>query len=175
MLAEAHAIPQDYDGHLVLTFLQPFAALYVRDHREEGELLGQGSGFRQVYTLLFCSDHRPAHAVPTYAHPGGGGSGFQSSQVGKNHHTHGPALYNNRLGPDVLDAVGHTLEKALHKIRVASAYEWHTPIDGGQLAIPQVVFDLPESTPEYLIYIDASGWRNVIETESKIFSNIILV
>jgi hypothetical protein len=36
------------------------------------------------------------------------------------------------------------------------------PIDVGQLAIPQVVLDLPELTPEYLIYIDASGWRNVI-------------
>ncbi|MGA1536975.1 MAG: hypothetical protein ACO38X_07045, partial [bacterium] len=80
----------------------------------------------------------------------------------KNHHRHGPALCNNRLGPNVLDAVGHALEKALHEIQVASAYEWHTPIDVGQLAIPQVVIDLPELTPEYLIYIDASGWRNAI-------------
>ena len=67
------------------------------------------------------------------------------------------------------------LEKALHEIQVVSAYEWHMPIDVGQLAIPQVVLDLPELTPEYLIYTDASGWRNVIETESKIFSNIILI
>ena len=56
------------------------------------------------------------------------------------------------------------LEKALHEIQVVSAYEWHMPIDVGQLAIPQVVLDLPELTPEYLIYTDASGWENVIET-----------
>ena len=49
------------------------------------------------------------------------------------------------------------------------------PIDVGQLAIPQVVLDLPELTPEYLICTDASGWRNVIEAESKIFLNIILI
>ena len=67
------------------------------------------------------------------------------------------------------------LEKALHEIQVVSAYEWHMPIDVGQLAIPQVVLDLLELTPEYLIYTDASGWRNVIEIESKIFSNIILI
>ena len=48
-------------------------------------------------------------------------------------------------------------------------------IDVGQLAIPQVVLDLPELTPEYLIYTDASGWSNIIETESKIFSKIILI
>ena len=175
MLAEAHAIPQDYDEHLGLAFLQPFVAPYVRDHREKGELLGQGAGFQRVCTLLFCSDHRPAHAVPTYAHPGGGGSGFRSNQAGKNHHRHGPALCNNRLGPNALDAVGHALEKALHEIQVVSAYEWHMPIDVGQLAIPQVVLDLLELTPEHLIYTDVSGWRNVVETESKIFSNVILI
>ena len=55
MLAEARAIPQDYDENLGLAFLQPFVAPYVRDHREEGELLGQESGFQRVCTLLFAA------------------------------------------------------------------------------------------------------------------------
>ena len=100
--AEAHAIPQGCDKHLALTFLQPFLALYVLDHRGENWLLGQRSGFRQAYTLLFCGDHRLAHATPRYAHPGGGGAGFRSNWVGKNHRRHGLVLCGSQLGPDVL-------------------------------------------------------------------------
>ena len=45
----------------------------------------------------------------------------------------------------------------------------------GQLAIPQVVLDLLESILECLICIDSSGWKNVIETESKVFGKVILI